>query len=316
MSPRAPRSYASARSSWARTPAVPGRPSRAARASASTLLGLVQVAEGHQGGDQLGLPPVHGRVADAVAALQLADPGQRVAGTRRVAGAQPRLAQHQQVPLEVAGVASLLRGHHPALGEGPGLVQVASHQLRQPGDEPAGVRIQVELLADPGRAGGVLPDLGAPARAGPDLDQAAQHVKLVDAGPALDLREHRRGRPTTRRRAGRRRTRTAPPCTPSTCARSRSVLARPRAAPRPGASRAARRRPSATRPRGSSALQPGRLRCRPPASPWSPGAAGVRRGRHAGQRRPVPPPSMPPGPAAGGPSRPAGRRPPRRPAPL
>ena len=159
-------------------------------------LRLGQVAQGDQAGDELGVPPVDGRVADPLGGLDRPDPLEGRARGLGLAGAEQRLAEHQQVSLEVAGVAGLLRSEHATLGEGASPPEVTAGELGHAQDEPAGVRLEVELLGGPGRAGGVRHRVGAAPEPGADLDQAAEQVDLVHPGPALDLGEHREeGRP-------------------------------------------------------------------------------------------------------------------------
>ena len=75
------------------------------------------------------MPPVDGRVADPLGGLDRPDPFEGRARRLGLAGAEQRLAEHQQVPLEVAGVAGLLRSEHAPLGEGAGPLEVTTGEL-------------------------------------------------------------------------------------------------------------------------------------------------------------------------------------------
>ena len=84
------------------------------------------------------------------------------------------------------------RRRDPALGERAGPVEVAAGELGQPGDEPAGVRVEVELLADPGRAVGVRRSPRRSGRAGPPTSTRQRSTCTWSMpGAALDLGEHR-----------------------------------------------------------------------------------------------------------------------------
>ena len=195
----------------------------------------------------------------------------------------------------------------PCSASGARGLEVAARQLGQRADEPAGVRVEPELLPHLGRPRGVRRRLAAAAEPDADLDQAAQHVHLVHAGAALDLGEHREVRRpglletvVVQREPG-------SDVRRATCGSARVARARSRApapARRPGAGRAGPTRSSASPPRASSAPTPPRPGHRPARK--QPGGTLGR----AAPPRPAATPSARPASAGAAPSRPVGR--PRR----